>query len=123
MKGTAPLNIGKRLRELRQAKGFSQGDIQKRTGLMRSYVARVENGHTVPTLNTLRKWTKALGLPLGQFFADIKTLRERAKPVPVTPYEKRLFGVLSRVRERDRRLFLSLANSMARQGGRSGRKK
>jgi transcriptional regulator with XRE-family HTH domain len=40
--------IGVRLRELREQKQFSQGDIEKRTGLLRCYISRVENGHTVP---------------------------------------------------------------------------
>src|ERR1700677_2224082 len=62
--------IGDRLRELRQRKGLSQGDIEKRPGLIRCYVSRVENGHTVPSIDTLEKFARALEVPMYQFFYD-----------------------------------------------------
>src|ERR1700722_10090828 len=62
--------IGDRLRILREAKNFSQGDIEKRTGLLRCYVSRVENGHTVPAVETLEKFARALDVPLYQLFYD-----------------------------------------------------
>ena len=52
--------IGDRLKTLREAKDLSQGDIEQRTGLLRCYVSRVENGHTVPSLETLEKFARAL---------------------------------------------------------------
>jgi transcriptional regulator with XRE-family HTH domain len=60
--------IGDRLKELREAKELSQGDIGKRTGLFRCYVSRVENGHTVPSVDTLEKLARALGVPMYQLF-------------------------------------------------------
>ena len=48
--------IGSRLKELRESKSLSQGDIEKRTGLLRCYISRVENGHTVPAIETLVCW-------------------------------------------------------------------
>ena len=54
------MNIAKRLRELREAKGLSQGDIERRSGLLRSYISRVEGGYTAPSLATLEKFAKAL---------------------------------------------------------------
>src|SRR5258708_36625728 len=56
--------VGERLRELREEKKLSQGDIEKATGLLRCYVSRVENGHTVPNVETLEKWAPALYMPL-----------------------------------------------------------
>jgi transcriptional regulator with XRE-family HTH domain len=56
--------IGDRLRTLREAQDLSQGDIEKRTGLLRCYLSRVENGHTVPSVETLEKFARALELPL-----------------------------------------------------------
>jgi transcriptional regulator with XRE-family HTH domain len=58
------MQIGQRLKTLREEKDFSQGDIEKATGLLRCYVSRVENGHTVPTVETLEKWARALDMPL-----------------------------------------------------------
>src|ERR1022692_489986 len=62
--------IGDRLRALREQKNFSQGEIEKRTGLLRCYVSRVENGHTVPAVETLEKFSRALEVPLYQLFYD-----------------------------------------------------
>src|SRR4029077_15672058 len=62
--------ISDRLRELREEKNLSQGDIEKRTGLLRCYISRVENGHTVPAIETLEKLARALEVPLYQLFYD-----------------------------------------------------
>ena len=62
--------IGDRLRQLREGKKLSQGDIEKRTGLLRCYISRVENGHTVPAVETLEKMARALEIPLYQLFHE-----------------------------------------------------
>ena len=62
--------IGDRLRAVREEKELSQGDIEKRTGLLRCYISRVENGHTVPAIETLEKMARALEIPLYQLFYD-----------------------------------------------------
>jgi transcriptional regulator with XRE-family HTH domain len=62
--------IGERLREMREEKKLSQGDIEKRTGLLRCYISRVENGHTVPAIETLEKLARALEVPLYQLFYE-----------------------------------------------------
>ena len=64
------LMIGERLRTIRESKNLSQGDIEKRTGLIRCYTSRVENGHTVPSIETLAKYAQALDIPLYQIFYD-----------------------------------------------------
>ena len=70
------MKIGTTIRGYRLQKGLSQGDIEKRTGLLRCYLSRVENGHTVPSLDTLAKIAQALDLPLAQFFAEDSLRRE-----------------------------------------------
>jgi transcriptional regulator with XRE-family HTH domain len=60
--------IGDRLRELREEKKLSQGDIEKRTGLVRPYISRVENNHTVPSIETLEKMARALEVSMYQLF-------------------------------------------------------
>jgi transcriptional regulator with XRE-family HTH domain len=62
--------ISERLRTIRLEKDLSQGDIEQRTGLKRCYVSRVENGHTVPSIETLEKIARALEIPLYQIFYD-----------------------------------------------------
>ena len=116
--------IGDRLRELRENKKLSQGDIEKRTGLLRCYVSRVENGHTVPSVETLEKMSRALEVPMYQLFLDAQELP--AAPVFSTdqPEEwtsdrkgRRLFlklrQALSRTTEPDRRLLLAMAKFMS----------
>jgi transcriptional regulator with XRE-family HTH domain len=60
--------IGTRLRSIREAKGMSQGDIEKSTGLLRCYISRIENGHTIPSLETLERFSAALDVPLYKLF-------------------------------------------------------
>lgn len=60
--------IGTRLRALREEKGMSQGDIEKSTGLLRCYISRIENGHTIPSLETLERFSAALDTPLHRIF-------------------------------------------------------
>jgi len=62
--------VGERLRALREEKDFSQGEIEKRTGLLRCYISRVENGHTVPSVETLEKFARALEIPMYQLLYD-----------------------------------------------------
>jgi transcriptional regulator with XRE-family HTH domain len=60
--------IGTRLRSLREERGLSQGDIEKSTGLLRCYISRIENGHTIPSLETLMRFSGALDVPLYKLF-------------------------------------------------------
>jgi transcriptional regulator with XRE-family HTH domain len=62
--------IGERLRALREQKNFSQGDIEEKTGLLRCYVSRVENGRTVPAVETLEKFARALEIPMYKLFYE-----------------------------------------------------
>src|SRR5271168_1294561 len=62
--------IAERLKALRGQKQMSQGDIEKSTGLLRPYISRVENGHTVPSIETLEKMARAMEVPMYQLFYD-----------------------------------------------------
>jgi transcriptional regulator with XRE-family HTH domain len=121
--------IGQRLRELRESKHLSQGDIEKRTGLFRCYTSRVENGHTVPSVETLAKYARALEVPLYKLFYDGSKPPEKPK-LPATRVvsewggkgrertELRLFAkALSRMDDRRRKLLLEMARGMARRKG------
>ncbi len=112
------MNIGKRLMALRTAKDLSQGDIEKRTGLLRSYVSRVENGHTIPNTETLERWAKALGLELYQLFFE-----GDGRPKPATTgsaegldrMERQLVALYRQVNDVDKRLLLHVARQMAKR--------
>jgi transcriptional regulator with XRE-family HTH domain len=75
------MGIAGRLRALREHKNLSQGDIEKRTGLLRCYISRVENGHTVPAIETLEKMARAMEVPLYQLFYDGEEQLELPNPL------------------------------------------
>ncbi len=116
------MNIGKRLQELRKAKGFSQGDIEKRTGLLRCYTSRVENGHTIPSLDTLEKYAKALDLETYQLFfvgegkPKAPQVAARSPAASLGPEERALLKAFSRIAKPNRRLVLDMARKMAAAG-------
>jgi transcriptional regulator with XRE-family HTH domain len=62
--------LGIRLKEIREHKNLSQGDVEKASGLKRCYISRVENGHTVPAVETLEKFARALDTPMYRLFYD-----------------------------------------------------
>jgi transcriptional regulator with XRE-family HTH domain len=119
--------IGDRLRALREEKKLSQGDIEKRTGLLRCYISRVENGHTVPAIETLEKLARAFEVPLYQLFYD----GEEPPELPNLPKRKtaaeiawgssgkeahfltRFRRVLGSLEEPDRKLLFFVAQKMA----------
>lgn len=110
------MNIGTTIRGYRLQKGMSQGDIEKRTGLLRCYLSRVENGHTVPSLETLQKIAGALELPMGQFFADAPVERELAA-LSLSSDEIRFLSEVQRysahLSESDRKLLLAMVKKFA----------
>jgi len=119
--------IGDRIRLLREQKKLSQGDIEKRTGLLRCYISRVENGHTVPAIETLEKLARAMEVPLYQLFYDgeeppvLPNLPKRKSADDIawgsTGKDARYLGrfrrLLGRIEEGDRRLLLYVAQKMA----------
>lgn len=118
--------IGDRLRNLREDKKLSQADIEKRSGLLRCYISRVENGYTIPAIKTLEKLAGALEVPLYQIFYD----GIEAPALPIVPNRKRggntawagsgkearflrlLNQLLTRIDDADRRLLFYMAQKM-----------
>jgi transcriptional regulator with XRE-family HTH domain len=116
------MNIGATIRTYRLQKGMSQGDIEKRTGLLRCYLSRVENGHTIPSLDTLAKIAHALDLPIGQFFGE-NTGNGALRRLPrLTEDEVRFLNQIRRytlnLNDSDRKLVLAMVKKMAAGSGR-----
>ena len=121
--------IGDRIRSLRETKTLSQGDIEKRTGLLRCYISRVENGHTVPALDTIEKIARALEVPLYQLFYH----GEEPPVLPKLPRRRsaddivwgsvgkdartltRFRRLLAKIAEPDRKLLFYMAQKLARR--------
>jgi transcriptional regulator with XRE-family HTH domain len=118
------MQIGERLKTLREHKDMSQGDIEKRTGLLCCYISRVENGHTVPAIETLEKLARAMDVPMYVLFY------EGEKPPAAFNLPKvehgawgstgrdaralhRFRRLLARTSEADQNLLLTLAQKMA----------
>jgi transcriptional regulator with XRE-family HTH domain len=116
--------IGERLRAIREAKRLSQGDVEHRTGLLRAYVSRVENGHSVPAVETLEKFARALEVPTYKLYYEGD---EAPAPPPMLRDKRTAWGsagrearelerfrrLLAKMEERRRGLLLSLAQRLA----------
>jgi transcriptional regulator with XRE-family HTH domain len=121
--------IGDRLRTLREEKKLSQGDVEKRTGLLRCYISRVENGHTVPAIETLEKLARAFEIPLYQIFYEgeeppqLPNLLKRKSSDDIAwgssgkeaRYLNKLRRLLSKTNEENRKLVLHMVQKMARR--------
>ncbi len=120
--------IGDRLRMLRDEKNLSQGDIEERTGLLRCYISRVENGHTVPAVETIEKFARALEVPIYQIFYDgeeppaatsthPRTSKNRKDEYGTTGKQARVLNkfrrLLGKMDQRDRNVLLATAKKMA----------
>jgi transcriptional regulator with XRE-family HTH domain len=118
--------VGDRLRYLREQRNLSQGDIEERTGLLRCYVSRVENGHTVPAIDTLEKFARALEIPMYQLLYEGEGIPKIPQPVKRKAAREILWGasgkdasllekfrrLFSRMEEDDRRMLLNMAQKM-----------
>ena len=115
------MNIGLTIKNYRLQKGMSQGDIEKRTGLLRCYLSRVENGHTVPSLDTLAKIAGAMELPLSQFFSESAHSNGNKGLPQLSDDEVRFLSQIRRyattLNESDRKLVLAMVKKMSANGG------
>jgi transcriptional regulator with XRE-family HTH domain len=119
--------IGDRLRALREEKKLSQGDIEKRTGLLRCYISRVECGHTVPAIETIEKFARALEVPMYQLFYDgeeppkLPNLPKRKSSAEIAwgssgknaRYLSRLRRLLGKTDEEHRQLVMHMTQKLA----------
>ena len=121
--------IGGRLRVLREQKSLSQGDIEKKLGLLRCYLSRVEHGHTVPAVEILEKFARALEVPMYQLFYDgEKPLKLSNLPTRTSADEiawgssskdadmlAQFCRLFDRMKEGDRNVLISMAQKMAKR--------
>lgn len=109
--------IGKKMQLIRIEKGLSQGDIEKRTGLLRSYLSRVENGHTIPSLDTLGKIAAALEVGVSELLETPAGERAKTAALLSDKHQARFWNLMRKyvpqLKERDRRLLVGLARRMA----------
>jgi transcriptional regulator with XRE-family HTH domain len=117
--------IGDRLKALREQKKMSQGDFEKRTGLLRCYVSRVENDHTVPSVDTLGRMARALEIPMYRLFTDEDHVKKPNIPTEEiksraanSKQEREVWAFakyFSRMRDEDRGLLIHMASKMAKR--------
>ena len=110
------MNLGVSIRRIRQEKGLSQGEMQKRTGILRSYLSRVENGHTVPSLATLQRLASAMGVSLADFFAAEGEGASATAPIPsdtASQYLGELKNYLPQLSTQQRQELLEMVKEMA----------
>jgi len=118
-----PMNIGRRLRQLRHAKPLSQNELKQRTGLTRALISRIENGHTIPSIETLELLAAGLEIPLYRFFYAGKKAPRMVLPGTVEAgharkrigrrYLLKLRRAIARIAKSDRALLLCLCKKLA----------
>jgi len=117
------VDIGRRLRDLREAKGLSQTDVEDLTGLPRSYVSRTENGRGTPSIQVLERWAEALDVDLHQLFVAGDGRPEAPVPpdrIRAGAQERRLLGLFGQMPVEDRALLISLARDLVKRKGKRG---
>ena len=101
--------IGRKLRQFRQKKGYSQETLADRAGLHPTYIGQVDRGEKNITVETLAKITTALGIPISSVFDDVlSNPMPSAENYPLRAYElfsslsekdqRRLYDILSQIR-------------------------
>lgn len=122
------MEIGLRLKELREERNMSQGDIEARAGLLRCYISRVENGHTVPSIETLEKMARALDVPMYRLFHNGAEPPKKLTPVVKSGTDegwgskgkdaklfRQLHAALSKISDNDRAVLLHMTRKMAKR--------
>ena len=118
------MEIGRKLHELRRQNHLSQADIEHKTGLLRCYTSRVENGYTVPSVETLEKYANAFGIPLYRLFTGGELISMPKLPATTTNSARQIDGkhqnelhrflkALKQMNERNQKLLLGLAQAIA----------
>ena len=108
--------IGWRIRELREKRGLSQGDIERATGMLRAYISRVEHGHTVPSLESIERFSSAFGVPLHEMFRDGAEHPELATDKDGL-FLRVLSGYVHRMEATERDLLMHVARRLAKARG------
>ena len=110
------MNIGETIRNFRLQRSMSQGDIEKRTGLLRCYLSRVENGHT-PVPRHARQNCRSHGSALSQFFSEGSNSNGHKGLPQLSDDEVRFLSQMRRyavnLNDSDRKLVLAMVKKMA----------
>ena len=118
------MNIGETIRNFRLQKNMSQGDIEKRTGLLRCYLSRVENGHTVPSLDTLAKIAQSMEMPLARFFDENGATQAVNAEIPhlsedMLKFLSQIRRYSSNLNDTDRKILLTIVKRFAANAGKT----
>jgi transcriptional regulator with XRE-family HTH domain len=106
--------IGERFKQLREEKKLSQGDIETSTGLLRCYISRVENGHTVPSVETLEKLARAVGIEMYELFGGKTVPGVRSIDGKRGSVDTKMSKLMARMPQANRKLIVRIAQVLAR---------
>lgn len=98
-----PLQLGKRLREIRLANKLTLEEASRLTGLARSTLSKIENEQISPSFQAVQKLTAGLGIDIPQLFVPLSpghlansrrdvTRAGEGQPHPTTTYEHELLA-------------------------------
>lgn len=109
--------VGRRVREARKRLGWTQEDLAERIERAVETVSNLERGHTVPTLDTLERVGRALGVPVRDFFEEADAGSSRHAELRVV-----LGSMLSQLSTEDLETAVELVQVLLNRAGKKGEK-
>jgi len=110
------VDIAKRLRELRLAKGLSEADLETRTGIPGAHLTAVEDGREKPTIDALESWARGLGVEMYELFVIGESGSTSVEPDRIgklTAREEKLIRLFRLLSQTDQRDLLFVGRKMA----------
>jgi transcriptional regulator with XRE-family HTH domain len=97
------VTFGQRLRRARLVAGFSQSELEERSGIPKARLSRYENGHVLPSLGTLQKLASSLSVSEATLLGDrravlegfFEALQERGVRIDSTEKAERLANAVA----------------------------
>jgi transcriptional regulator with XRE-family HTH domain len=94
------MGVGKKVRELRRARGLSVRTLAARTGFSPSFISQMETETVSPSIASLEKIAQELGVSLGQFFNSLErapreVMRREERPEHESGWSKSTIALLA----------------------------
>ena len=103
--------VGRRIRQLRKARGLTQAELAGLVGKSVETISNFERGKTITSLFTLAELSRHLNVALKEFFDDAPS-EPFLSPVPPKKYAASIQSALNLLSEEDIRIVASVTKSL-----------
>lgn len=119
-------SLGRRLRDLRHARGMSLKDVAAASGLSVAMISQIERGGNSPSYRSLRMLSSALGVPIEKLFTQAEPLDTSSQGIVVHPRNRRVLqfekrGITTEYIDPDTNGVMQMMLVTIAPGGSSGR--